>query len=233
VTNLSVVLHSLETDTKVELFVLDATVLGAGVHRWTTTATDTDLLWQGQSYPYAVVNATGFESNAQGTLPRPRIEVSNVGSVFTSLVRQYGDLLGSTVTRVRTFAKFLDNGSAPDPTAYLPPDVYVVDQKSSHTKNTIVWELTPFLDATGMQIPRRQVLRDTCLHTYRKWDGSAFVYTGVTCPYVGASYFKSDDTSTVTESLDNCSRLVTGCKLRFGATAELPTRAFPGVARYR
>jgi lambda family phage minor tail protein L len=83
-----------------------------------------------------------------------------------------------------------------------------------------------------MQLPRRQVLRDTCLHTYRVWNGTAFDYSRATCPYTGSATFAADDTVS-DNAHDRCSRLVSGCKERFGETAVLPTRAFPGVARYR
>jgi len=47
-----------------------------------------------------------------------------------------------------------------DPTKYLGPDVYVVEQKTAHNKNIIQWQMTSIIDRLGMKIPRRQVLKD-------------------------------------------------------------------------
>lgn len=227
-------LHKLEPDARVELFTLDATALGAGVYRFTTTKTETALVFRGQSYPFAPVEISGFEISAQGSLPTPSVSVGIVGTVFQGLVIQYDDLLGATLTRERTFARFLDNGSTPDSNAVLAPDIYRIEQKTAHVPGeTITWQLSAVLDQQGVQIPRRRFLRSTCLHTYRVWNGSAFVYTSATCPYAGTSYFRADGTATATAAQDVCGKRLSDCKARFGAAATLPTRAFPGIALVR
>jgi lambda family phage minor tail protein L len=233
VTTVTQVLQSLEPDTKVELFSLNGAAFGAGIYYFTTTPSDTAIVFNGVSYPFVAVKTSGWEWNGRGTLPRPKVEAAGMNTVLRQMVRQYGDLVGAIVTRTRTFARFLDTGTEPDPTAVLPQDIFRIEQKTQDTGDLIEWELSAYLDQQGDQLPARVVLRDTCLHTYRKWNGSAFVYTNVTCPYVGGSYFQADNASTGSAALDVCGKRVSSCKLRFGANNPLPGRFFPGVARAR
>jgi lambda family phage minor tail protein L len=95
----------------------------------------------------------------------------------------------------------------------------------------IEWELAPATDQEGVLLPRRQVLSQYCTHTYRRWNGTAFVYGS--CPYTGSQFFTEQGTSTNDPAKDKCSRrLDTGCIKRFGNNP-LPTRAFPGVLQNR
>lgn len=220
-------------DAMVELFTIDATVLGGSVYRFTTTPSETPLVWGGNSYAYCPVESSGWEWNGRGALPTPMLTVSRVNPIFHNAVVSYGDLLGALVTRVRTFRMFLDDGSQPDTSMYLPFDVYRVERKSQHTNLAISWELSAYLDQEGQSVPRRQVLRDTCLHRYRKPNGAGgFDYSKATCPYSAATYFDRQGASCAAAE-DSCGKRLSDCKLRFGANGELPTRAFPGVARQR
>lgn len=228
---LSYEFYSLTPDIRVELFQLDTTVLGGGIFYFTTTKTTVPILFGGISYPYAGVEASGFELTARGSLPTPTITVSNPNSVLRGIAITMKDMLGATVRRIRTSYRFTGNGSTPDNSQHLPIDIYYVEQKTAHNKLTISWQLSALLDKQGRSLPQRQILRDTCLHTYRKWNPTTgqFDYSKATCPYVGDRFYQIDGHQTGNPAHDVCGKQVYDCKVRFGATGLLPTRAFPGV----
>lgn len=216
----------------IELFDLDASAFGGGVHRFVR---DTDsgqpVLWRGNYYMPAAILAEGFETNGQGRLPRPQILVCHLNTALMALVAQHDDAIGAVVTRWRTFTDYLDNGTDPDPNVYFPPDVYVIDQKTDADKEAIEWELAAAMDQEGKKLPGRQVLRDVCGWRYRAWTGSAFDYAEAICPYTGNDYF--DELGNVcAASEDRCGKRLSDCQLRFG-TGPLPYGGFPGVARAR
>lgn len=217
---------------EVFLYQLDLTVFGLGFLYLTPgTLGSTAVIFDGQTYSPHPIEAEGFEINTSGPLPRPTLTVANLDGSFTALVENNDDLMGAILTRIRTYERFLDGGVEPDPNAIKPPDVFLLSRKVAHDDDQIGWELTAQMDQEGVELPGRLVVRDYCGHEYRRWTGSAFDYTNVTCPYVAAVYFDENGVST-TAANDRCSkRLGTGCRARFGTTAPLPTRAFPGVAR--
>lgn len=185
----------------------------------------------GQEYSPHPIMADGFEKTVSGSLPRPKIVVANLDNSFTALVEQNDDLQGAVVRRIRTYGRFLDSGEEPDGAAHLPIDLYQLSRKTKHTQQEIEWEMSALMDQEGVLLPGRVMVRDYCDHRYRRWNGASFDYENVTCPYVGTAYFDESGAST-TAPFDRCSkRLSDGCKLRFGSTAVLPFRGFPGLAR--
>ena len=108
---------------------------------------------------------------------------------YKRVIRKYGDIVGAKVTRIRTFAKFLDKNNfsdisspdsqrgiyasnfpeeyEPDPYAELPRDVFFVERKASEDKNSINYELSSSLDVEGVKLPRRVVTASKCGFTYR------------------------------------------------------------------
>jgi lambda family phage minor tail protein L len=187
----------------------------------------------GTEYVPMPIEATGFEWAGTGKLPRPKLRVSNVGGFAGALVIANRDLLGAKVTRIRTFREFLDDGESPDPSGFMEPDIFLVERKSVHRKALIEFELAPAMEQQGLKLPRRIMLRDTCGYTYRQWATDTNNVTGFipgTCPYAGSTYFKIDDTSTVSADEDVCGYRQTSCALRFGAAANLPFNAFPGIS---
>lgn len=186
----------------------------------------------GTEYLPMPIEAVGFEWAGTGKLPRPKLRVSNVGRIPAALVIANGGLEGAEVRRIRTFREFLDDGETPDPTAIMGPEMYVIDRKSTHNKQLVEFELASPMDHQGLRLPRRAMLRDTCDFTYRRWVTQTGGTTGFvmgTCPYAGAFYYKADDTGTMTQSEDVCSQKLSGCILRFGASAPLPFGGFPGL----
>jgi phage-related protein len=114
----------------------------------------------------------------------------------------------------------------------FPVEVYTIERKSAHTKTFVEWQLAAAIDQEGRMLPGRQVLRDTCLHRYRSFEGGTFNYSRASCPYTGAACFTATGTPT-TAQFDVCGKKLSDCRLRFGQNANLPTRAFPGVSRLR
>lgn len=223
----------LEQDAIVTVFELDARQYGDGILRFTPEPLNGGpVRLNGYEYQPVPIAAEGFEWNGQGTLPRPTLSITAMELAFLSLVISADDLVGVPVKRIRTYRKHLDDGSDPDPVAMFPVDYYVIERKTSQNRRAIQFELSVQMDQQGRMIPHRQVLRDTCTHTYRWWDGTQYRYEGVTCPYAGDGEWEQDG-SPAAPGGDKCGkRIRPDCRLRFGEHGVLPTRAFPGVGRF-
>lgn len=143
----------------------------------------TSIFWQSNEYVAAPIFADGFEISSKGVLPTPRLSISSneEGVSFLSAlkekIRSLDDLISAKVTRIRTFAKYIDStnfitdtapqGFNPDPNTEYPRDVYYIDRKISENKYSIVFELASILDVEGQQLPREIVLNDKCRFNYR------------------------------------------------------------------
>lgn len=224
---------------RVTLFQLDLTMFGLGLFYLAPfTAGEPGVgaavSFDGQVYSPHPMQYEGFQMSAGGTLPRPSITIANLDNSFTALVETNDDLHGGLLTRIRTYERYLDDGAAPDGNAHLPLDVYEISLKTSHTAESISWALAARMDQEGVELPSRVMVRDFCNHTTRRWNptAGAFDYTNVTCPYIGAA---KDEDGVACANIDEVfsKRLSTCCQARFGTTAVLPTRAFPGIARLR
>jgi phage-related protein len=104
-------IQSLSPGAVVELFELDATNIPGGTISYFHAGTNElskPVAWQSLTYSPLPIEATGFDITTNGTLPRPRFKVANVGGIFSAVARENEDLVGCKVTRRRTFAKYLD-----------------------------------------------------------------------------------------------------------------------------
>ncbi|MES1927552.1 phage minor tail protein L [Salinisphaera sp. T31B1] len=227
--------QSLHQDAIVTLFVIDARRENAGILRFVPEAVDGGpaLLDEYEYQPFPIA-AEGFEWSGKGPLPQPTLSVSALSVSFLSLVIEADNLVGLPIQRHRIYRKHLDDGSDPDPESQFPVDYYVFEQKTTHTRTQLQFSLAVEMDQQGRQIPARQVLRDACTHIYRRWnaEAGAFDYTSATCPYSGSACFNRAGDS-VPPAEDACGKRLSDCRLRFGQHGNLPTRAFPGVGRYR
>lgn len=223
-------------DSLVILYQLDATGVGAPSVWYFTNSVNNGVpvIFNSQEYTPIDIKAEGFDISTKGTMARPKLAVSNVDNTFASEVISYQDFLGCKLTRIRTLKKYLDGEPLADPTVEFPRDIYIIHMKITQTKQMIQWELVAKTDLETLKIPKRQIIRDGCQHTYRYYIDGAFVYTNISCPYTGASYFKKDGTTTTNPAEDSCGRKLSDCKLRYPLDSDqLPTRAFPMVARTR
>jgi lambda family phage minor tail protein L len=142
------------------------------------------------------------------------------------------DLVGARRTRIRTYDRYLDGGPEPNGDAHLPLDVYEFSALETHDDEIVSWRLAALIDQEGVKLPGRQCVRDYCDHIVRREVNGAFDYTGATCPYSGVPRDVNGNVCAPEDEVFS-KRLVTCCHARFGATAALPFRGFPGVARIR
>ena len=214
----------------VELFELDLTAFGGGLRYFHagTNALGGDVVWQGNTYTRLPIEADGFETRANGALARPTLRLSNIDGAVAAEAREFGDFLGAKLTRHRTFAPFLDAANfadgnpEADPTQALLDEVWYVDRKSTENPTVIEFELASALDMIGVQLPRRQIIQNTCTWGYR--DGN--------CNYLGGPVADAQNQPTSDPAKDRCSKTLTGCKLRHG-DGRIPFGGFPGVGLIR
>lgn len=213
----------LELSGRINLWKIDLTPIGGSIY-WLCNEVNQfngNVVWQGQTYTAYPISASGFERSGVGPFPRPRLRVADVDGTIGALIQQYNGLVGGKVTRKQTLVKYLDaaNFVGGNPTAsagtYFPDEVYLIDRRAKDDGVVIEFELAASVDVHGVRLPLRQVIQNVCTWTYRSSE----------CGYAGTSYWKADDTPTASPAEDKCSRLMSGCKLRF--TNDLPTGAFP------
>ena len=155
------------------------------------------IFWQGKTYFPAPIQAEGFDISSRGTLPTPVLRITaqkeeeiEALSILRRAVHKYGDIIGAKVTRIRTFAKYLDAKNfsdisqkvdstqgvysspfpdeyEPDPYAEFPRDVFYIERKSNENKVNLEYELSALIDVEGIKLPRRVVLAQKCSFTYR------------------------------------------------------------------
>ena len=163
----------------IELFVLqlDTALHGANTiyrfHSGTNLDANGEIVFAGNSYLRFPIQATGF-AYQRGKLPRPKVTISNATGFMSAIlvsvnqVTAGNDLTGSTFTRIRTMAKFIDavnfsGGSnpfgTPDPTAEFKRQIFIVDRKSSENREIVEFELAAATDMAGVRAPKRQCTR--------------------------------------------------------------------------
>jgi lambda family phage minor tail protein L len=215
----------------IELFELqlDSTLHGASTtyywHNGVNAAVTGNIVFASNTYVRLPVEATGFDYTSSGSLPRPTLRISNLFSDMTTLLLLVNattpgnDLGGATVRRIRTLKKFLDGEAAADPNARFPTEIWYVDRKSNENRDLVEFELASKFDLAGVMLPQRQIIANVCQWKYR----------GAECGYTGSNYWNVNDQVVGTLAADVCGKRVESCKLRFGATAELPFGSFPGA----
>tara|TARA_Y100000310_G_scaffold337835_1_gene425927 strand:+ start:712 stop:1614 length:903 start_codon:yes stop_codon:yes gene_type:complete len=134
-------------------------------------------------YNYIPYNSSGFGLKTGGGLTRPMLKIINIDSFLSQYILDKDDLIGSIVTRTRTFIKFLDKvnfhdydknldfwkskGINPDPDAKLIDEKWIINRKTGENKFYIEYELTSPLDLENVRVPRRQVINNYCFWKYR------------------------------------------------------------------
>ena len=228
------VLQEIAPGALIELFQLELNVAQHGVadtyyfHPGTNANGYGNVVWSGQTYMALPVEVEGFEYSGQGTLPRPKMRISNLMGYITALITTLPEgLEGAKFTRIRTLGRFLDaanfaagNANA-DPLAEFPREVYFVDRKSAENRDVVEFEMASAFDMAGVRAPKRQCI------TRCQW-----VYRSTECSYSGTSYFDASDAPVGNANQDVCGKRVDSCKARFGQNAELPFGGYPGIGTF-
>jgi lambda family phage minor tail protein L len=200
-------------------------------HAGTNLVNNGEVVWKGNPYLRFPVEADGFEYTGQGTLPRPKIRISNIlGSITAILLSMPNGLEAAKVTRIRTLGRYIDGVNfpggtnplgTPDPTAEFPREIYYIDRKSAENRELVEFELASIFDLAGVRAPKRQCIANIC-----QW-----VYRSAECSYIGTNYFDANNNAVGSASLDVCGKRLSSCQVRFGTNAELPYGSYPGISQ--
>lgn len=219
-------IQKLNPEALIELFELDTTNQPNGEVFYFHAGTNqlgAAVRWNNRDYVPMPIEATGFEWKSSGTIPRPKIRVANVQGYMGRAVREMNDLIGARVTRIRTFAKYLDPENFPngnplaDTTAEFARDVFFVNQKTTETKFQVEFELAAMLDVQGLKLPRRLIISNVCPWSYR----------GAECGYTGGPVADTNDLPTSDASKDACGKRLSSCKLRYPEVVNVTVPDFP------
>jgi len=222
--------QKLEPGAIVELFELDTTAIGGAIYRFHSgiNGIGISVYWQGVPYQPFPIDASGFEQTTAGALPTPKLVVANVTGLVGAMCNSMDDMLGATLIRRRTFVRYLDAVNFPggvnltaDPNVHFPNEIWRINRKVNENKVLVEFELASAMDVQGVMLPRRQVIANICTWKYRSSE----------CSYAGTNKYTILNVTTLDGSQDRCSKSLTGCKLRFGATAQLPFGGFPAAGR--
>ncbi|NRG16062.1 phage minor tail protein L, partial [Bacillus velezensis] len=187
--------QKLEVGALVELFELDATEIGGQVLRFHGYTQVGPVWWQGRQYDPWAIRAEGFEQVGEGQQPSPTLSVGNIGQdgkgkpvvgVISALCIHLDDLVGARVVVRRTLGKYLDAANFPegnptaDPQEELPPEVWIVQQKTVETAQVVEFSLSSALDFNGQKLPDRPIIAGVC--AWLRKGG----YRGPYCGYTGS-----------------------------------------------
>jgi lambda family phage minor tail protein L len=214
-------LQSIAPSAIIELFQLELNAAQHGVnetyyfHAGVNATNSGDIIWDGQAYLAFPIEATEFEYTGTGSLPRPKLRVSNIYGTITGIILTLPNgLEGAKVTRIRTLARYIDGVNfpggtnplgTPDPTAEFPREIYYIDRKASENRDLIEFELAAAFDLVGVRAPKRQCVANVCQWTYR----------GPECGYAGNAFFNFNDVPVGAIGQDVCGKRLRSCELRF------------------
>ena len=151
------------------------------------------LKFQNNNYISFPIQAEGFEMNSAGALPTPTLTITSVEgleetgtfSLLKSNFIHLENFIGAKVTRVRTFAKFLDAdqngdtiegvGAEADDKAEFPRDTFFIERKSNENKYSVQFELSSIFDLENLKLPSRTVYASRCPWRYRG-EGCCYEY---------------------------------------------------------
>ena len=245
----------------IELFQLELNTTQHGVnetyyfHGGTNLSDNGDLIWNGQAYMALPIEVEGFEYSGQGTLPRPKMRISNILGTITTLILTLPEgLEGAKLTRIRTLARFIDSANFPAGTDYLltedsfaltfEDDTFIYQEVGNpfgtpdptaefprevyyvDRKSAENRDVVEFELASAFDMAGVRAPKRQCI-TRCQW-----VYRSVECSYAGTNYFNASDAPVGNASEDVCGKRVDSCKARFGQKAELPHGGFVGIGSY-
>lgn len=214
-------LQAIAPSAVIELFQLELNAAQHGAnetyyfHAGVNATNNADIIWNSQAYVAFPIEATDFEYTGTGSLPRPKLRISNIFGTITGLILSLPNgLEGAKVTRIRTLARYIDGVNfpggtnpygTPDPTAEFPREIYYIDRKAGENRDLIEFELAAAFDLVGVRAPKRQCVSNVC-----QW-----IYRGSECGYAGNAFFDFNDVPVAAIGQDVCGKRLRSCELRF------------------
>ena len=192
------------------------------------TGVGVPIIFNGITYSAWPCQVEGIEFDSSGQPVSPTLSVGNIDGTISSLCLFFDDLLKAKVTIRQTLSKYLDSSNFTTPNPDADPtqqitETWYIDAKTAEDNVTVTWALSSPADVSGQIIPAR-LITGMCEWALRG------EYRGPDCSYTGAARFTENDEPTDDPSLDRCSGILTGCKLRFGEDSQLPFGGFPSAS---
>ena len=195
------------------LYLVSAEQSGGNTVRYVNSRGNT------KTYDPVPIAFGGVEVTGSNKLPTPKLFIGNVDGGMTDLSRDYDDLIGFRLIRLRTYKKYLKkignttiNQPAGADDAHFTPEVWYFNRKEEETKLGVTYQLASVFDIEGLSIPKRRLYPNFC----------PFAYRGPDCEYDG------NDVPTGGEP-DGCAKTLEACKDHFGKNKELRFGGFPTV----
>ena len=172
-----------------EFFLLDGRSVGLSTIYYFHSATNNNykaIVFNGISYTPFPVKVEGYEFRSDGSLPRPKVTLSNMNGFVSNILLGSVNLIGAQFIRRRVYARYIDAVNfpnnqnpygTPDPTAAYPDEIFFVNRKVTENSQVVQFELATSLDLEQAQLPNRQVLSQICPFRFRDPDS---------CSYAGA-----------------------------------------------
>ena len=179
---------SLTPTALLNLFELDLSPIGIPSQFYfcdMTTSLYKAIVFGGVTYSPFPIQIKEMGYDGQGSLIRPKVQLSNVGGFISNLLLQNQDIVGANVSITRVFARFIDavnwpNGVSPytpDPTGAYAPEIYFINRKTQENQQIVEFELSTAFELDGRKLPSRAMLAQFCSWRYREAG---------TCGYSGA-----------------------------------------------
>lgn len=234
----------------IELFQLELNAAQHGVsetyyfHAGVNEINSGDIIWNGQAYLAFPIEATEFEYTGTGSLPRPKLRISNIFGNITGLILSLPNgLEGAKVTRIRTLARYLDAANFPisgdillteDGDALLLEDggsilleaINPTEDPTAEFPREIYYidrkasenrDLIEFELAAAFDLVGVRAPKRQCVSNVCQWT-----YRGAECGYAGNAFFDFNDVPVAAIGQDVCGKRLRSCELRFSQ------QRFPG-----
>ena len=150
-------------------------------HAGTNIDSQSNIVWQSNTYERFPIEAKGYEYNGEGKIPRPTLVMSNLGGITrlgsvlrvtdllntVNLVTAHNDLLDAKVTRRTLTADALDasnfagntNPFGTPSSNEFPKEIHFIDRKIQESRDVVSFELVNKLDMENKRVPARSVTR--------------------------------------------------------------------------
>ena len=227
----------------IELFQLELNAAQHGVnetyyfHAGVNEINSGDIIWNGQAYLAFPIEATEFEYTGTGSLPRPKLRISNIYGTITGLILSLPNgLEGAKVTRLRTLARYLDAANFPisgdilltedgdallleDGSSILLEPLNPTEDPTAEFPREIYYidrkasenrDLIEFELAAAFDLVGVRAPKRQCVSNVCQW-----IYRGAECGYAGNAYFNFNDVPVAAIGQDVCGKRLRSCELRF------------------